>query len=139
VRSVVDGIVVIGGGIGTAAEVAEAIDAGADAVRIGTRFLAATESPAHPSYVDALIAADAGDTELTTAYGWGWPDAPHRVLRACIAANEASPEPRWTPEWPTADSGDDPLTRALYAGESVGAVTRRQSAADIVAELIDRL
>ncbi len=140
VPSLIDGILVIGGGIGTAGDVATAIDSGADAVRIGTRFLAATESTAHASYVDALIEATADDTVLTTAFGLGWPDAPHRVLRSCIDAGEAiGASQRWTPDWPADDYEGNPLARALYAGESVSAVAKRQSAAEIVAELVSGL
>jgi hypothetical protein len=38
--------------------------------------------------VQALIAAEAQDTVYTDAFSVGW-DAPHRVLRSCIAAAEA--------------------------------------------------
>jgi NAD(P)H-dependent flavin oxidoreductase YrpB (nitropropane dioxygenase family) len=50
------------GGIGTGQAMAAAITAGADAVRVGTRFVAADETRAHPGYVEALIGADADDT-----------------------------------------------------------------------------
>src|SRR5205807_1187948 len=81
--------VIAAGGIGTGRAMAAALTAGADAVRVGTRFIAATESIAHPEYIDALIHATAADTVITTALGEGWPDAPHRVLRPAIAAGEA--------------------------------------------------
>ncbi len=139
VRAVVDVPVIAAGGIGTGHAVAAALAAGADAVRIGTRFVAATESNAHPAYVDALIAAGADDTVMTTVFGMGWPDAPHRVLKSCVEAGEALGESQlWTPNWPSAtDPADKVATHALYAGQSVGAVRRRQSAADIVAELME--
>ncbi len=63
--------------------------AGADGVRIGTRFAAAVEASTHPDYVAALIAARAEDTEYTEAFSATWPGAPHRVLRSCIRAAEA--------------------------------------------------
>ena len=50
VRAAVDVPVVAAGGIGTAAEVRAALDQGADAVRVGTRFLAAVEADVHPDY-----------------------------------------------------------------------------------------
>ncbi|HUQ40824.1 MAG TPA: nitronate monooxygenase [Acidimicrobiales bacterium] len=137
VRDVLDLPIVAGGGIGTAAAVSTALGAGADAVRIGTRLLAAEESAAHPDYVAALIAAGADDTVLTTAFGTGWPDAPHRVLRSAVSAGEAlGPAQSWTPDWPTADFTGEVSARALYAGTSVGAVHRRQPAARIIAELM---
>ena len=136
-----DDVVLVGaGGLGTAADVAAAFGAGADAVRIGTRFLAAVESDAHPAYVDRLIAATGDDTVLTTAFGDGWPDAPHRVLRGAVEAGEANGAgQRWTPNWPTEDHPGPVDAMALYAGTSVGAVVGREPAAAIVSELLSAL
>jgi nitronate monooxygenase len=137
VRAVVEVPIVAAGGIGTGRAMAAALIAGADAVRIGTRFVAAAESTAHPRYVAALIDAGAEDTVITTAFGEGWPDAAHRVLKSAIAAGEARGEAQsWTPEWPTSASEGDVAARALYAGQSVGAVTARQPAGEIVAALV---
>jgi NAD(P)H-dependent flavin oxidoreductase YrpB (nitropropane dioxygenase family) len=137
VRGAIDVPIVASGGIGTGRAMAAALTAGADAVRVGTRFLAADESTAHHDYVALLIDATADDTILTTAYGEGWPDAPHRVLRSAVAAGEAlGAAQSWNPLWPsTADTGSV-AARALYAGQSVGSVRARQPAADIVAELV---
>jgi nitronate monooxygenase len=130
--------VIAAGGIGTGAAMAEALEAGADGVRVGTRFLAAHESTAHPAYVDLLIAAGAGDTVLTTAYGEGWPDAPHRVLRSAVEAGEALGDAQlWWPMWPTTATEGPVDAMALYAGRSVGDVRARQSAAAIVQELVE--
>lgn len=137
VRDLVDGPLVAAGGIGTGRTMASALVAGADAVRVGTRFLAAEESVAHPDYVAALVAAGADDTVLTTAFGDGWPDAPHRVLRSAVEAGERrGPEQSWSPMWPTAGSTGPVDAQALYAGQSVGAVRGRQTAAEIVDELV---
>lgn len=130
--------VVAAGGIGTGRAMAAAHAAGADAVRVGTRFMATPEAGAHDTYVEALIEASGEDTVLTTAYGEGWPDAPHRVLRSSLTAGEALGEAQvWHPLWPTTATPGDVSAQALYAGESVGAVRRRQPAADIVAEIIE--
>jgi NAD(P)H-dependent flavin oxidoreductase YrpB (nitropropane dioxygenase family) len=138
VRATVDAPVVAAGGIGTGPAMAAALVAGADAVRVGTRFMAAPESAAHPGYVDALIRAHAGDTVITTMYGDGWPDAPHRVLKSAIAAGRAlGAEQSWTPDWPSASATGPIESRALYAGQSVGAVRSRQPAAEIVTELVE--
>jgi NAD(P)H-dependent flavin oxidoreductase YrpB (nitropropane dioxygenase family) len=138
VRAVVDVPMVAAGGVGTGRAMAAALAAGADAVRVGTRFLAAIESIAHPAYVEALIDATADDTVITTAFADGWPDAPHRVLRSCIVAGEAlGLEQSWTPDWPTVDYGGATVARALYAGQSVGAVHSRQPAAAIVDEFVN--
>lgn len=138
VRAVIDVPLVAAGGIGTGHAMASALLAGADAVRVGTRFVAATESIAHPMYVDRLIESSADDTVITTAFGDGWPDAPHRVLRSAITAGEAlGAAQSWSPEWPKTGYVGPVEARALYAGQSVGAVRSRQTAAAIVAELID--
>jgi nitronate monooxygenase len=76
--------VVAAGGIATARGVAAVLTAGADAARIGTRFLATPEADVHPDYRDALLAARAEDTVLTETFSATWPNAPHRVLRPCI-------------------------------------------------------
>lgn len=137
VQSAVDLPVMAAGGIGTGRAMAAALIAGAGGVRIGTRFVAAVEAMAHPAYVDALIEARAQDTVLTTAFGTGWPDAPHRVLRACIEAGEGLGSAQvWTPNWPSVGYAGAAEARALYAGQSVGAVRARQSAAEIVAEVM---
>jgi NAD(P)H-dependent flavin oxidoreductase YrpB (nitropropane dioxygenase family) len=137
VQGVVDIPIVAAGGIGSGAAMAAALAAGADAVRIGTRFVASTESVAHPAYVDALVAATAEDTVVTTAFGDGWPGAPHRVLASCVKAGKAlGDEQSWSPLWPDRDHRDRVEASALYAGQSVGAVRARQSAAEIVSELV---
>ena len=138
VRAVVDLPLIGAGGIGTGEAMAAVLAAGADAVRVGTRFVAAQESIAHSAYVDALIASTADDTVLTTAFSEGWPDAPHRVLKSCIdAGNALGVGQGWSPEWPSKDYDGPPMARALYAGQSVGAVHSRQPAAEIIKELVE--
>jgi nitronate monooxygenase len=51
---------VVAGGIATARGVAAVLAAGADAARVGTRFLATPEADVHPDYRDALLAARGG-------------------------------------------------------------------------------
>src|SRR5438270_122493 len=80
--------VVAAGGIGTAGAVKAVLAAGADAARVGTRFVAAEEADTHPEYADALVKAGPEDTVLTTAFGVMWPDAPHRVLKSSVDAAE---------------------------------------------------
>jgi NAD(P)H-dependent flavin oxidoreductase YrpB (nitropropane dioxygenase family) len=147
--------VVVGGGIATAAGVAAAIGAGAAAVRVGTRFVATAESGAHPSYIDALVAArSAEDTVLTTAFSDGWPDAPHRVLRSAVAAAEAYDGdivgqvvagdvrvaiPRFGAATPSRRVVGEIAAMALYAGEGVGDVTSVLPAGALVEELVSLL
>jgi nitronate monooxygenase len=65
------------GGIATATDVRERLDAGATAAVLGTRFLMTEESSAHPAYKQRLL--EARETVLTELFGLGWPAA-HRVL-----------------------------------------------------------
>jgi NAD(P)H-dependent flavin oxidoreductase YrpB (nitropropane dioxygenase family) len=151
VRAAVDVPVVAAGGIATSADVRRALALGADAVRVGTRFLAAAEADAHPRYVDALVAAGPDDTIVTQTFSVGWPDAPHRVLGSAVAAALADgPDPvgrmtladgrqaelrrRGTTPPTTATTGQIEAM-ALYAGRGVGAVAGRTTAAAIVEEL----
>jgi NAD(P)H-dependent flavin oxidoreductase YrpB (nitropropane dioxygenase family) len=152
VLAVVDVPVVAAGGIGTARAVAAALAAGASAVRVGTRFVAAAEADAHPEYVEALVAAGPEDTVRTTAFSEMWPDAPHRVLRSSIARATATdretvgetmlggrtmPVPRLAPMAPIRSTTGDIAAMPLYAGHSVAAVRAVQPAAEIVRELIE--
>lgn len=54
----------IGGGVGTGAQIAAALALGADGVVVGTRFLAADEIAAHADYKAKLIAAKESETAL---------------------------------------------------------------------------
>lgn len=154
VLGAVDVPVLAGGGIGTGRALAAVLAAGAAGARIGTRFLAAAEAGAHPSYVQALVGAEAQDTVYTEAFSNGWPDAPHRVLRSCITAAEA---------YQSEIVGEyvDPNTSARrslrrfqpfdihtgvtgtieamphWAGESVSGIKKVQPAAEIVGELAE--
>lgn len=138
VRPLTDGPIVGAGGIGTGGQAAAVLDAGADAVRVGTRFLATAEADVHPDYAAALVAAGADDTVVTRAFSLAWPDAPHRVLRSCVDASDADPSTR-LPLPPTRAFTGDVGAAALYAGRSVGAVTRLGTAAEVISELAGAL
>src|SRR5215213_2150986 len=85
--------VIAAGGIATRRGVEAVLAAGASGVRMGTGFIAAAESDAHPAWVAAVLAARADDAVVTTAFNAGLPTpGPHRVLRSSIAAAEACPE-----------------------------------------------
>jgi NAD(P)H-dependent flavin oxidoreductase YrpB (nitropropane dioxygenase family) len=134
--------VVAAGGIGTARAMGGALAAGAEAVRVGTRFVAAEESPAHPQWVEALIEAEPEDTVLTEAFSVMWPSAPHRVLCSCVEAAEAFEgdvvgEMKLSVPCPSRETTGSIEAMALYAGQSVGAVRSVQPAAEIVRELAE--
>ena len=144
--------VVAAGGIATARGMAAALAAGADAVRVGTRFVAASESRAHPLYQQALVSAAARDTVLTEAFGADWPNAPHRVLKSAVDAagsldseiaaevdlgGTKYPVARFSAEPPVDNTSGHIQAMALYAGESVGAVKSVQPAAEVMRELAE--
>lgn len=54
--------VIAGGGATTGRQLAAALALGAEAVYVGTRFIATLESPAHPNYKEAILAARDGET-----------------------------------------------------------------------------
>jgi NAD(P)H-dependent flavin oxidoreductase YrpB (nitropropane dioxygenase family) len=98
--------VVAAGGIGRGERVAQLIAAGADAVRVGTRFLACPECDTHPAYVQALIGASAGDTVLTDHFdGDGHRPAPVRVLRSSLAGATSVSNRSTSPPSATAEGG----------------------------------
>jgi NAD(P)H-dependent flavin oxidoreductase YrpB (nitropropane dioxygenase family) len=144
--------VVAAGGIATPRAAAAAFAAGADGVRVGTRYLATRESGAHPDYVAAVLAAGAEDTVLTTVFAVGWPDAPHRVLVSAVAAVEAftgetvgtlttdegtHPLPRFSARTPSRDVSGTVAAMPLYAGQGVGDVSSLASAAEITRRLAE--
>ena len=141
VAAVLDAVsipVVAAGGIATPDAVAQIIAAGADAVRIGTCFVAADESAAHPAYRAALGAASGPlDTVLTTHFDQDWPDAPHRVLTTALTRAEITGNRRIDP--PNRDTTGDVSDMAMYAGEGVGAVHQVSSTREIAHELMSGL
>jgi NAD(P)H-dependent flavin oxidoreductase YrpB (nitropropane dioxygenase family) len=144
--------VVAGGGIASPRAVAAALAAGAAAVRIGTRFVAAVESGFHPVYKQALVEADGEDTVYTDRFSVGWPDAPHRVLRSSLEAAESSsgeivgeltfageaiPVPRFGVPSPIEGATGEIAAMAHYAGQGVGSIVEIQRAGEIVRDLAD--
>jgi NAD(P)H-dependent flavin oxidoreductase YrpB (nitropropane dioxygenase family) len=123
-------------------------------VRVGTWFIAAQESGAHPEYVEALVGARAGDTVYTRAFSApALLDGPHRVLRSSLEAAQAFPG-EIVGEVGSLDGTRAPVPRfgavvvdrtvtgaieamPLWAGESVGSVRDVQYAGDIVRELAE--
>jgi nitronate monooxygenase len=152
VLEAVDVPVLAAGGIGTPRALAAVLAAGADGARVGTRFVAAAESRAHPIYRQGLIDASASDTVHTGAFAVGW-DAPHRVLRSALEAAEAF-EGDVVGARPGPDGTAVPIRRfgvvvpaagytgaieamPLWAGQSAAGVKRVQAAAEIVSELAE--
>jgi nitronate monooxygenase len=78
IRAAVKIPVLLAGGITDAEGVRDAVEAGALAAVVGTRFLLSEESRAHPDYKQRCVTADT--TILTELFGLGWPSARHRVI-----------------------------------------------------------
>jgi NAD(P)H-dependent flavin oxidoreductase YrpB (nitropropane dioxygenase family) len=83
------------GGVVDASDVRARLDAGAEAVVCGTRFLMTDESGGHPAYKARLL--DARETILTELFGVGWP-ASHRVVPNEATARWLRRDPRG-PGW----------------------------------------
>jgi nitronate monooxygenase len=113
--------VLAAGGIAERADVARALEAGAAAAVLGTRFVASDESRAHPAYKERLVRAR--DTVLTELFGLGWP-APHRVVRN--AATE-----RWLRNDPRGPGSARALNRVLspVVNRAPAAIQARMTAA----------
>jgi enoyl-[acyl-carrier protein] reductase II len=154
--------VVAAGGIGDARGLVAALALGAEAVALGTRFLATPEANAHRLYKHKLVTATEAETVRTTLFGHGWPDAPQRTLRTPFVeawlgqearGNESRPdEPvvgqtqiggqtmpvlRFMGFPPNAVATGDIESMNLLAGQSVGLVHEIKPAATIVRDLVE--
>jgi nitronate monooxygenase len=87
--------VLAAGGIVDKEGVGQALDTGAVAAVMGTRFLLSAESRAHPEYKRRCLKADS--TLLTELFGLGWP-APHRVIPNAATRRWLRHDPRG-PGW----------------------------------------
>lgn len=126
--------VVAAGGIATPERAAALIAAGADGVRVGTRFLACPESYAHEEYVQNLLSAAEDDTVLTAWFDLGWPEAPHRVLRHTL---ESAQRTGWREPLPPCRGETRSVgSMAQYAGTGVGHIVAVQPAAGVLADLV---
>ena len=149
VLDAVDVPIVAAGGLATARDLAAVLAAGADGVRMGTRFVATDESGAHPVYKQALVDARATDTVLSTDFSVLWPGGPepNRVLRRSIdAANaiegdvageamlfgEKRPMPKFAMPPPVATSSGNIEAFAMYAGMSVENIDAIEPAAQVI-------
>jgi nitronate monooxygenase len=82
----------LAGGVATAEDVTVALEAGAEAAVLGTRFVLSEESGAQPAYRERLL--EGQETLLTELFGAGWPAAPHRVVPNEATRRWASGDPR---------------------------------------------
>jgi nitronate monooxygenase len=162
IPAVVDAVpgtpVIAAGGIADGRGLAAVLALGASGAWMGTRFLLAGESSAHPLYRDMLCHASEADTIHTELFDGGWPAAPLRALRnSTVEAWEAagSPPPGFRPgegdviarnelgQPVERYSSDGPLQGAegeleamvLYSGQSVGILSDVRPAGEIVQDI----
>ncbi|MFD9460120.1 NAD(P)H-dependent flavin oxidoreductase [Streptomyces sp. NPDC060027] len=143
-----DTCLVAAGGIGSPAQAARAVAAGADGVLLGTAFVVARESMAHPYFKTAVRTSGEADTVITDVYEIGWPGRRHRVLATNVTRDPDQPKkfigrtvvegkqhvvPRFSAATPTVSTTGRVEEMALYCGLSCGAVSQERPAADIVA------
>jgi NAD(P)H-dependent flavin oxidoreductase YrpB (nitropropane dioxygenase family) len=153
--------VVAAGGIADGRGVVAVMALGAQAAVLGTRFLASTESRAHPHDKQRLQEADEGSTVRTILFGHGWPNAPHRTLRTdfvkrwlgqeargqesrldepavgqTVIGGQAMPVLRFMGFPPNGEASGDIDSMDLLAGQSVGLIREIKPAGQIVHELV---
>lgn len=157
--------VIAAGGIATGEDVAAALERGASAVSMGTRFVASNEAFALADYKRRIVEAHAADTVFTDLFDIGWPNANHRVIRNAtydrweqagkpppgqrpgehdeigqIALGEQTITlPRYS-VIPAMEGFDGDLEAvALYAGESVERISAIRPASEILADILTEL
>jgi enoyl-[acyl-carrier protein] reductase II len=150
--------VFVAGGIGRGEAILSYLEMGAAGVQLGTRFVCAHESIAHPLFKRAFIRASARDAVASVQLDARFPVIPVRAL-----ANPATERFReiqrqvidrfnsgelsqkdaqleiehfWAGALRRAVIDGDVEAGSLMAGQSVGLVSREQSTADILAELV---
>ncbi len=151
--------VFVAGGIGHGAMIAAYLEMGAAGVQLGTRFVCAHESIAHPAFKRAFIRASARDAVASVQLDPRFPVIPVRALRnrasgafvrfqaetiEKVARGELTEdegrlaiEHYWAGALRRAVVDGDVENGSLMAGQSVGMVRKEQGAAEIVAELVD--
>lgn len=144
--------VIAAGGIGDGRGLAAALALGADAVWVGTRFVASEESESHPDYKKRVVAARETDTVYTEMFHLGWPPhSPHRVLRNALTEGAPAPTgviarnhlgdrvvdvPAFSSGGPTIHTEGQTELMPNYAGQGVATIHEVLPAATIVERMI---
>jgi len=150
--------VFVAGGIGRGEAIAGYLEMGAAGVQLGTRFVCATESIAHPNFKRAFIRASARDAVPSVQLDPRLPVIPVRALKnketEAFAAKQREVaahldqqgiemaeaqlqiEHYWAGALRRAVIDGDVENGSVMAGQSVGMVTKEEPAADIIATLM---
>jgi len=151
--------VFVAGGIGRGEAIAAYLEMGAVGVQLGTRFVCATESIAHPNFKKVFIRASARDAIPSVQIDPRLPVIPVRALKnremenfaakqrevaqkldeGAIEMGEAQLqiEHYWAGALRRAVIDGDVESGSVMAGQSVGMVTREEPVAEIIKELAD--
>ncbi|MCZ6744199.1 MAG: nitronate monooxygenase family protein [Alphaproteobacteria bacterium] len=152
--------VFVAGGIGRGEAILAYLEMGASGVQLGTRFVCATESIAHPRFKQAFIRASARDAVASVQVDPKFPVIPVRALRNDASARfveaqheviarfrggeldqkqaQLEIEYFWVGALRRAVFEGDVENGSLMAGQSVGMVAEEQPAAEIIEELVDQ-
>lgn len=150
--------VFVAGGIGRGEAIAGYLDMGAAGVQLGTRFVCATESIAHPNFKKAFIRASARDAVASVQIDPRLPVIPVRALKnaggelftakqrevallldegsVAMAEAQLQIEHYWAGALRRAVIDGDVEHGSVMAGQSVGMVTKEEPIADIIAHLM---
>jgi enoyl-[acyl-carrier protein] reductase II len=151
--------VFVAGGIGRGEAIAAYLEMGAVGVQLGTRFVCATESIAHPNFKKVFIRASARDAIPSVQIDPRLPVIPVRALKnremekfaakqrevaqlldeGVIEMGEAQLqiEHYWAGALRRAVIDGDVESGSVMAGQSVGMVNREEPVAEIIKELAD--
>jgi len=151
--------VFVAGGIGRGEAIAMYLEMGASGCQLGTRFVCATESIAHPNFKQAFIRGNARDAMPSVQIDPQFPVIPVRALAnaasrdftlrqqeviAKFRAGEMDQkeaqlqiEHYWAGALRRAVIDGDVERGSLMAGQSVGMVTREQPTREIIGELVN--
>lgn len=152
--------VFVAGGIGRGEAIAAFLRLGAAGAQLGTRFVAARESIAHPRFKQAIIHARARDAQPSVQLDPDFPVIPVRALANAATERfvqhqadmvrrvadgsltreqaQLGIEHFWAGALRRAVIDGDVETGSLMAGQSVGMVTSEQPMAAIIDELVDQ-
>ncbi|PTQ12762.1 2-nitropropane dioxygenase [Sphingomonas oleivorans] len=150
--------VFVAGGIGRGEAIAGYLEMGAAGVQLGTRFVCATESIAHPNFKKAFIRASARDAVASVQIDPRLPVIPVRALknagsdaftakqrevaqaldegRVAMAEAQLQIEHYWAGALRRAVIEGDVEQGSLMAGQSVGMVTKEEPVSEIIETLL---
>ena len=152
--------VFIAGGIGRGDAILSYLELGASGCQLGTRFVCATESIAHPDFKRTFIRASARDAVTSVQIDPDFPVTPVRALQnkgtqefietqrrviARVRAGEMAQDEAqleiehfWAGALRRAVIDGDIESGSLMAGQSVGMVVDERPTAEIIGELVDQ-